>query len=219
MKQVTDTNIIINGLISKKLAQIVKNTYDLDASNIIPLSIYEETRLNLNKLSTILQVFYDELEKSKDCLKQLESNHYDYFRQDFPQIYSAFKNLIIKYKYNKNKEIIREKITMIAYDIERILKKLRNRQYPMTENEFYEYSKDPLFIKCYNDLKFIKNDKDKHHITLCNQYLKVNLKNKSEMTFHTADKNDFYYKDHKTKIESLISNFYLNIIEIDINEL
>ena len=57
------------------------------------------------------------------------------------------------------------------------------------------------------------------HISLCNEYISINLKN-DEMSFCTVDKEDFIKHNNKEKIENIVKNLIIeNLPELDVENI
>tara|TARA_Y100000310_G_scaffold260603_1_gene269601 strand:- start:6428 stop:7108 length:681 start_codon:yes stop_codon:yes gene_type:complete len=218
MKTTLDTNIFLYAVISKKCAIKVSDTYKNNKYNIILRSVNEETKPKLYSLFTIFTVLRYETVKTRNAIKLIDSNFYDKFNNDFPQIYKAIRNYIIISKINdKNKiEEFIEVLDNILNDIRYLVQIVSKNLYPVTKKDYSTVKGSKMFKDCINSLKNIikNNDLDKIHMGLCNQFLSENLRYKDKMFFFTMDKDDFIKHGNKEKIEKIIKNLVINTLPI-----
>lgn len=229
MKSTLDTNVILYAAISEKCAEKINDIYIKSSFNIILRVVSEESRPKLVELSMVFSVLRNEITKTRNPIKLIESGYYSYFKSKYPQIYKAIREYIIKNNIDnkkKSKELIRI-VDLILNDIKFLVQLVSNEKifYPTTEEDFERIKELKSFKECVDKLKEIikKNDNDRINLGLCNQYIRVNLKNDS-MAFCTIDKEDFIKHNNKEKIEKIIKNIVietlpgLNIENIKINK-
>ncbi len=208
MKTTLDTNIFLYATISESCAEKVNVTYGGNSFNVILRVVSVESRPKLVELSMIFSVLRDEIAKTRNPIKLIESKYYSNFKTKYPQIYKAFRNYILKNNINnkkRSKELIRI-VNLILNDIKFLVQLVSNAKifYPTTEGDFERIKKLKSFKDCMDKLKEIikDNDNDRINLSLCEQYL-CNLKN-DKMGFCTLDKEDFIKHNNKEKIENLI---------------
>lgn len=206
MKSTLDSNVFIYGSVSNKCSELLMDVYDRSISNMILRSVREETYEKLIYLSSMINHFLDELRKSEPD-KLIESDYYKSLRFTFPQIYDALK----EYVKNHEREDIKDQLFRTHKDINYIIKILsrENLIYPVEED--YDYPED-IEIKLK---KFISNDKDCRHLTLCHKYITENLRLKEKLKFITLDKKDFQKGGKKKNIEKLIKNLIVEILDFN----
>ncbi len=218
MTSTLDTNIFLYGTISNKCSELIVSTYKNNKYNIVLWSVSDETRKKLMVLNTILTIFYDELKRNKNLLNQLQSSMYHRFEQNFPQIYGSFRTLLNS--KNIRKEDVRRIILSILNNIRYFTQITHNRTYPTTKDDLVEIEKSKAFCSCIKKLNsVIKNEGDKYHMALCNQFIICNLKKERILEFYTLDKKDFLVETKKRKIESIIENLRIKTINLDLENI
>lgn len=225
MKTTLDTNIFLYASISGKCARKVEEVYPSNTFNVILRVVSEESRPKLVELSMIFSVLQDEITKTRNPIKLIESDYYEHFKSKYPQIYKAMKNYIIKNNINskkKSKELTRV-VNLIINDLKYLIQLVSNERlfYPTTEEDFEKLKKSKSFKECMEKLKEIikANDNDRMNVSLCNEYIRINLKN-DQMSFCTIDKEDFIKHNNKEKIEKIVKNLIIETLpELDVENI
>jgi hypothetical protein len=224
MKTTLDTNIFLYASISESCAGKVNETYNKNNFNIILRIVNEESRPKLVELSMIFSVLQDEITKTRNPIKLIESDYYEYFKSKYPQIHKAIKNYIVRNNINskkKSKELTRV-VDLIINDLKFLIQLVSNGRlfFPTTEEDFEKLKKSKSFKDCMEKLKEIikANDNDRMNISLCNEYI-INLKN-DKMGFCTIDKDDFIKHNNKEKIEKIVKNLIIETLpELDVENI
>ncbi|MFH1605741.1 MAG: hypothetical protein ABIC91_00180 [Nanoarchaeota archaeon] len=218
MKSTLDTNVFLYSTITKSCSDLIKVHYHFSKYNIILKSVSKETRPKLLDLFSFFQVFLSEIGKTKKSLvKLLDSDFYAYRRKKYPQIFDVLKNHIIKNKLEAKDKIkhFERDIQIIINDINFLIKLLSSQKisFPTTTSDFNKILVSKQYINCWNKLNNnIKIKKsDQQHLCLCNQYLKVNMKNKDQLSFITLDEKDFI--KNKNLIEKIVSGLIIKEVE------
>lgn len=225
MKSTLDTNIFLYATISGHCAEKVETTYNKTNFNIILRVVSTESRPKLVELSMIFSVLQDEITKTRNPIKLIESGYYEYFKSKYPQIYKAMKNYIVKNNINnkeKSKELERN-VDLIINDIKYLVQLVSSERlfYPTTEEDFDKIKNSKSFKDCMDKLKEIikANDNYRMNLGLCNEYISVNLKT-DKMSFCTVDKDDFIKHNNKEKIENIIKNLIIDTLpELDVENI
>ncbi|MBW2976051.1 hypothetical protein KY347_01245 [Candidatus Woesearchaeota archaeon] len=156
----------------------------------------------------------------------IDSSFYNIFAVKYPQIYKTIRNHIINNKIDNRKKIQQfvETINSILNDIRYLIKIIdsNKRLYPSTVIDYETIKKSNLFKDSMNSLKKIikNNDGDRKSLSLCNQFLTVNLKHNDKLTFITVDKDDFIKHGNKSNIETIIKGLIIEILpQLDVENI